>query len=141
MRERRLDRNIFQISACFVALVCPIFNIQQTVMATNQNFIEFITDQLSGSGEITSKLMFGEYAVYLDGKVVALAADNKFFVKPTQGGRAFIGNPVEAPAYPGARLSFLIEDKLEDREWLCELIRITARELPEPKPKKKKGKQ
>jgi len=109
-------------------------------MATNKNFIEFITDQLSGSGEITSKLMFGEYTVYLDGKVVALAADNKFFVKPTQSGRAFIGSPVEAPAYPGAKMSFLIEDKLEDREWLCELIRITARELPEPKPKKKNGK-
>ncbi|MEI7491721.1 MAG: TfoX/Sxy family protein [Bacteroidota bacterium] len=108
-------------------------------MATNKNFIEFITDQLESAGEVSSKLMFGEYAVYLDSKVVALAADNKFFVKPTEGGRAFIGNPVEAPAYPGAKMSFLIEDKLEDREWLCELIRITARELPEPKPKKKKA--
>ncbi|MCX6281171.1 MAG: TfoX/Sxy family protein [Bacteroidetes bacterium] len=108
-------------------------------MATNKNFIEFITDQLESAGEVSSKLMFGEYAIYLDGKVVALAADNKFFVKPTEGGRAFIGNPVEAPAYPGAKMSFLIEDKLEDREWLCELIRITARELPEPKPKKKKA--
>ncbi|MCX6282699.1 MAG: TfoX/Sxy family protein [Bacteroidetes bacterium] len=110
-------------------------------MATNKNFIEFITDQLESSGEISSKLMFGEYAIYLNGKVVALAADNKFFVKPTEGGREFIGNPVEAPAYPGAKMSFLIEDKLEDREWLCELIRVTARELPEPKPKKKKGGQ
>jgi TfoX/Sxy family transcriptional regulator of competence genes len=110
-------------------------------MATNKNFIDFITDQISGAGEITSKKMFGEYTIYLDGKVVALAADNKFFVKPSPGGRAFIGDPVEAPAYPGAKMSFLIEDRIEDREWLCELIRITADELPEPKPKKKKGKK
>jgi TfoX/Sxy family transcriptional regulator of competence genes len=110
-------------------------------MATNKNFIEFITDQLEGAGEITSKMMFGEYSVYLNGKVVAFAADNKFFVKPTEAGRAFIGDPVEAPAYTGAKMSFLIEEQLEDREWLCELIQITAYALPEPKPKKKKGKK
>jgi hypothetical protein len=45
---------------------------------------------------------------------------------------------VEAPPYPGAKPSFLIEDKLEDKEWLSELIRITLRELPEPKRRKKK---
>ncbi|MBU1240598.1 competence protein TfoX, partial [Myxococcota bacterium] len=56
-------------------------------------------------------------------------------VKPTSAGRAFIGNVVEAPPYPGARPSFLIEDQLEDREWLSQLIALTEQELPEPKPK------
>jgi hypothetical protein len=51
-------------------------------------------------------------------------------------GRAFFGNVVEAPAYPGAKPSFLI-DELDNHEWLCELIRITTQELPLPKPKKK----
>jgi len=110
-------------------------------MATDKGFITFITDQLESAGEVTSKLMFGEYGLYLDGKIVALVCDNKLFVKPTPGGRKFIGIPVEAPAYPGAKMSFLVEDKIEDREWLCELIRITASELPEPKPKKKKGRK
>jgi len=45
---------------------------------------------------------------------------------------------VEAPAYKGAKPSFLIEEKLEDREWVSELIRISVKELPMPKPKKKK---
>jgi hypothetical protein len=44
---------------------------------------------------------------------------------------------VEAPAYQGARPSFLIGDRLEDRDWISRLIRITADELPAPKPKKK----
>ena len=48
---------------------------------------------------------------------------------------------VEAPPYPGAKLSFLIGDRIEDGEWLSELVRITVRELPEPKPKKKKKKK
>ena len=107
-------------------------------MATDQDFMEFLADQMAEAGEITYRKMFGEYAVYCGGKVVALACDNQLFVKPTPGGRAYIGAPVEAPAYPGAKDSFLIEDAFEDRDWISELIRITARELPMPKPKKPK---
>ena len=107
-------------------------------MATDLEFMEFLADQMAGAGEISYRKMFGEYAVYLDGKVVALVCDNRLFVKPTAAGRAFIGAPVEAPAYPGAKNSFLIEDAFEDREWISELIRITARDLPAPKPKKSK---
>ena len=107
-------------------------------MTTDLEFMEFLADQMAGAGEISHRKMFGEYAVYLDGKVVALVCDNQLFVKPTAAGRAFIGAPVEAPAYPGAKNSFLIADAFEDREWISELIRITARDLPAPKPKKPK---
>lgn len=107
-------------------------------MPSNNDFIDYIVDQMENAGTITYKFMFGGYAVYCDKKVVALVCDDQLFVKPTEGGRSFIGNVVEAPAYPGAKMSFLIEDKFEDREWISELIRITARELPEPKQKKKK---
>jgi hypothetical protein len=59
-------------------------------------------------------------------------------VKPTESGRAYIGEVVESPPYPGAKPSLLIVDQIEDSQWLSELVRITARELPEPKPKKRK---
>lgn len=104
-------------------------------MATDLSFVEFIVDQLEGAGLITYKKMFGDYALYCDGKVVALVCDNQLFVKPTPGGRIFAGNVSEAAAYPGAKLSLLVGDKLEDREWIRKLIRITAKELPAPKPK------
>ncbi len=106
-------------------------------MATDRNFVDFITDQLENVGEVSVIKMFGEYGIYADGKIFGLICDNKLFIKPTQSGREFIGTPVEAPAYPGAKNSFLIEDKLEDREWLSELVRRSVRELPLPKPKKK----
>jgi len=106
-------------------------------MASDKGFVEFIAGQIENAGLITYKKMFGEYAIYSDGIVVALICDDKLFVKPTEGGRKFIGNAVEAPAYPGAKLSFLIEDKFEDREWISELIKITAKEIPLAKPKKK----
>jgi len=33
-----------------------------------------------------------------------------------RAGKLFIGNVVEAPAYPGARPSSLIEEQFEDKE-------------------------
>ncbi|MFA5863463.1 MAG: TfoX/Sxy family protein [Phycisphaerae bacterium] len=110
-------------------------------MASDKSFIEFIVDQMGNAGLISHKKMFGEYAIYCDGKVVALVCDNQLFVKPTEGGRAYIGNIVEAAPYPGAKLYLLIEDAFENREWISGLIKITAQELSVPKPKRSKTKK
>ena len=106
-------------------------------MSSNQNFVDFVVDQLASVGDVTFKKMFGECALFSGGKIFALICDNKLFIKPTHSGREFIGEPVEAPPYPGAKPSFLIEDKIEDRDWLSELVRISLKELPFPKPKSK----
>jgi len=107
-------------------------------MASEQKFVDFIIDQIDYSGHVTYKKMFGEYGLYFDDKLFALVCDNKLFVKPTLSGRAYIKDIVEAPPYPGAKNQFLIEEQLEDRDWLKKLVSITVAELPEPKPKKKK---
>ena len=110
-------------------------------MASDRDFVKFIADQIEDAGMITYRMMFGDYGVYCNGKIVALVCDNQLFIKPTAGGRSFIGEVTEAPPYPGAKMYFLIEDKFEDTEWISNLVRITAQELPEPKPKIKKSKK
>ena len=107
-------------------------------MASDTNFVDFVLEQIKNSGELTAKKMFGEYGIYSDEKQFGLICDNKLFIKPTNSGRKFIGNVVEAPPYEGAKPSFLIEDKIEDVEWLRKLVKITLDNLPEPKIKKKK---
>jgi len=106
-------------------------------MASNQKFLDFVLEQIKNAGEISAKKMFGEYGIYSDGKLFALVCDNKLFIKPTIAGREFIGNVVEAAPYEGAKPSFLIEDKIEDSDWLSELVRISVKELPGPKQKNK----
>jgi TfoX/Sxy family transcriptional regulator of competence genes len=105
-------------------------------MASDQDFVNFVLEQIKNAGDITAKKMFGEYGIYADGKLFGLICDNQLFIKPTHSGRAFIGKVVEAPPYEGAKPSFLIEDKIEDSDWLSELIRISVKELPPPKTKK-----
>ena len=110
-------------------------------MASDLSFVEFVVDQIENAGPISYRQMFGEYVLYANGKVVALICDNQLFIKPTDAGRAFIGEVVEAPPYPGAKRSFLVEDQLEDKEWLSQLVRLTENELPVSKPKKKRKKK
>ncbi len=107
-------------------------------MASDLDFVEFVVDQIRDAGAVAFRKMFGEYAVYCDAKVVALICNNQVFVKPTEGGRAHTGDIAQAPPYPGAKQYFLIEDQVEDGEWLSKLIEITARELPMPKKRKKR---
>ena len=83
--------------------------------------------------------MFGEYALYCDDKVVALVCDDEFYLKITEAGKEYVGDKYEEGfAYPGAKASMLINgDLLEDRDWVTELVRLTAENLPLPKPKKR----
>ncbi|OJF92410.1 TfoX/Sxy family protein [Alkalibacterium sp. 20] len=110
-------------------------------MSSSQDFVDYVVEQIGNAGTITYRKMFGEYAIYCDKKVVALICDDQLFVKQTEAGKAFIDDVKEAPPYPGAKMSFLIEDKIDDQEWISQLIKITANELPLPKPKKKKIKE
>ena len=110
-------------------------------MSSNQDFVDFVIGQLQSAGDITFKKMFGEYALYSGNKIFALICDNKLFIKPTIAGKNFIQDVVEATPYPGAKPGFLVEDRIEDHEWLSTLVILTVSELPEPKPKKKKKKK
>lgn len=108
-------------------------------MSTQQSTMDYLLDQMSLAGSVTCRKMFGEYAIYCDGKVVALVCDDELFVKPTADGRVFLKEVIEKPAYTGAKPSFWISgDYWDDREWLSRLIKTTADALPIPKPKKRK---
>ena len=85
--------------------------------------------------------MFGEYALYKDDKVVALVCDDELFVKITVEGKKFVGKKFEEGfAYKGAKASMHIAgDMLEDKKFIADLVSITAKALPPPKPKRTKN--
>ena len=109
-------------------------------MASELNFVEYIAEQIETAGNISYRKMFGEFALYCNTKVVALICNNQLFIKPTQAGKSFIGEVVEAPPYSGAKPYYLIEDQVENSRWLSRLVEITEGELPIPKPKKSRKK-
>lgn len=104
-------------------------------MASDLQTVAFIADQSGLGTRLACKRMFGEYALYLNSKVVALVCDNQLFLKPTDAGRALLGAPTEAPAYPGSRNYFLLQEELEDPALLRQAFEVTESVLPPPKPK------
>ena len=106
-------------------------------MASSAEFVAFVVDQVEPAGSVTARKMFGEYALYARGRVVALVCDDRLFLKPTPGGRRLLGTPAEAPPYSGGKPWFVVDEVLDNPEALAELFRITALEVPEPAPKRK----
>ena len=104
-------------------------------MSTTQDYMKFISEQLSGGGEITYRKMFGEYGLYCNGKIFALVCADQLFIKITEAGRRLAPDLKTAPPYDGAKPYFLMED-IDDRKFLTDFVTATCEELPPPKPKK-----
>lgn len=106
-------------------------------MATRAETVDAILDALSRAGEVSARRMFGEYALYLRGKVVALVCDDTLFVKPTPEGRAAEPGLEEGAPYPGAKPHLLVPGEMWDEgDRLADLLRVTEFALPEPKPRR-----
>ena len=107
-------------------------------MASDQSFVDFVLGQCTETLGVSARKMFGEYAIYKDGKVFGLICDNQLYIKPTDAGRKHIDVPTMAPPYKGAKPHFLVGEQIDDRDWLGKLIKITTDEIPTPKPKPKR---
>ena len=69
-------------------------------MASRQTTVDFILKQIADAGTVSAKKMFGEYGIFCDGKMVALACDDQLFVKPTLAGEEFMGQYLEGLREP-----------------------------------------
>lgn len=86
----------------------------------------------------SARKMFGEVALYVGPKVVALVCDDRLFLKPTPPGRAMLPDAEEAPPYKGAKPHLVVpEDDWPEPGHLARLFQATAEALPEPKRRKK----
>ena len=80
-------------------------------MANDPDFIDYVCDQIDDACDVSYRHMFGGTTLYSKGKVVALICDNQLFVKPTDAGRAYIGNVQRRRLTKGRRASFSLKTK------------------------------
>jgi len=102
-------------------------------MSTSKDTMAYILEQLEPL-PVRSRAMFGEYALYVEDKVVGFVCDDTIFLKQSD---ATAGLEL-GPAYPGSKdYAIVSADLLEDSEALRAMVRATADGLPAPKPKPK----
>ncbi len=107
-------------------------------MATSAATVDHLIDILSGAGTVTARKMFGEYALYLDGTVVAFICDDTLFIKPTPGALALLPDAEKGPAYPGSKDYIIASDNLDDPDLCIRALQAVAADAPPPKAKKPK---
>ena len=108
-------------------------------MSTSSATLEPMLDTIPLT--LTVKKMFGEYALYLDGIVVAFICDDTLFIKPTPGANAVLPDAERGPAYPGSKDYIVGSEALDDPGLCARALRAVAADAPPSKPKKPKAAQ
>lgn len=104
-------------------------------MASGNEYLNFILEQLSDLEEITYRAMMGEFIIYYRGKMVGGIYDDRLLVKPSEAAIDFLPEASYERPYEGAK-EMLLVDKVDDRELLAKLFNVIYDDLPEPKAKK-----
>ena len=108
-------------------------------MATRKETAAFILEALGHADRFSTKAMFGEFALYADGKPVAFICDDQLFVKIMPESAALEGRCERAPAYPGSKDHYLVpEDVIAGDRTLAGLLLRIGEDLPLPKAKRSK---
>ena len=106
-------------------------------MASSEEYLTFILEQLSDLDGISYRAMMGEYILYYKEKIIGGIYDDRLLVKPVEAARKYMPEAVLVSPYPGAK-EMLLVDNLDSKDYLTTLFEAMFEELPAPKPKKKK---
>lgn len=98
-------------------------------MASSEEYLDYIMDQLSDLDDISYRKMMGEYIIYYRGKIVGGIYDDRFLVKPVDAAMAMMPDADMELPYEGAKEMILVDD-IENREFLGELLEAMYDELP-----------
>ena len=111
-------------------------------MATRKETVEFLLECLGSPGRFAARAMFGEYALYAEGKPVALICDDRLFVKIVPASEDLHSVCEQGSPYPGAKAHYALDEGLWSSVGALPHILIAiAAALPMPKPKKGRGKK
>lgn len=105
-------------------------------MASSKEYLDYILEQLSDLDEVSYHAMMGEYIIYYRDKVVGGIYDDRFLIKPTKPAVAMMSDAERELPYEGAK-EMLLVDRVENKKFLCEVLKAMYEELPVPKKRHK----
>lgn len=101
-------------------------------MATSQDYIDYLFDQIDNKWNKRYRKMFGEYMFYINDRPILLVCDNTVYVRILDCISSIIPNESKGFPYKGSKEHFIID--IEDNE----LLNIVIEELVKVIPVKKK---
>lgn len=105
-------------------------------MATTNEYIEYVCEQISGIGDIIYKKMFGEFMVYVNDKPVIIVCDNTVFVKKLDCIEDMMKNAETGCPYKGAKEHYVLD--IDNADFCKSVVSELEKVTPVPKQRKKK---
>lgn len=105
-------------------------------MASSQDFIEFVCEQIHNNFNIRYRKMFGDYMVYANDKPIFLVCDNTVYVKKLKEVESLMENSDVGVPYNGAKEHYILD--IENNDLVFDVANILERITPIPKKKIKK---
>ena len=105
-------------------------------MATTQEYIEYVCEQIEGFENVRYRKMFGEYMIYVNEKQILLVCDNTVFVKKLDEIADLMKNNECGIPYKGAKEHYVLD--MDEKDLCQEVLAILERITPLPKKKSKK---
>lgn len=105
-------------------------------MATTEDYIEYVCDQISFPGEVRYRKMFGEYMVYINDKPVLLVCDNTVFIKKHPCITSLMSHAQTGQPYQGAREHYILD--MDDADLVGCVIPLLVQNTDLPKKRSRK---
>ncbi len=106
------------------------------IMAADENYVQFVMDQLGGVGDVQTKKMFGGVGFYVDGIMFGLIGNDKFYLKAddtnvkdyeTAGMKAFMSER-KGKGMPNYEVpADVLEDAGELKNWALKSIVVAKK--------------
>ena len=108
-------------------------------MSTSKETIDYLIEMLGDDKRFSTRAMFGEYALYVDQKVVGLVCNDQLYIKILPSSDKLKDVCEQDSPYPGAKKHYLVEEsQLQQISDLPDVLFSVANSLPLPKKKNSK---
>lgn len=104
-------------------------------MATSREYALFVENLFRGVEGFSMKRMFGEYGIYLQGRVLGFLCDEQILLQDTPTARKLLPNAERKELFPGSKLFIIFSDE-GNHHLLQSVAQAMWEELPVPKPRK-----
>lgn len=105
-------------------------------MATTNEYIEYVCEQINGIGVIRYKKMFGEFMIYVNDKPVIIVCNNNVFVKKLDCIEEMMKDAKLGYPYKGAKEHYVLD--IDNSDFCKKIVSKVEEVTPIPKPRKKK---
>ena len=102
-------------------------------MATDLEFIKYVCEQISETGKIRYRKMFGEYMAYVNDKPILLICNNNVYIKQHPCLVDLMKESEKEIPYTGAKEHYILD--IDNKELCTEVIKLVEPLVNVPKPK------